>query len=310
MLERLARFCYRRRGRVLIGWIVLLLAVNVVAGSLGSDYRADNSLPNSESQDVQELFEQSSPNRAGFQGQIVFRDQQGVNDPLVREEMESLFGEVDALAGVDVASPYAPANEGQITDDGTIAFAELQVSDRDYRDAIDLGNRIERLGKAHEINGLNIEYGGEMFADFEMPESEALGLLAASIILLIAFGSVIAIGLPIGTALFGLGTGVALTLLLSHVQSMPDFAPQLTAMIGLGVGIDYALFIVTRYRDGLHAGWDNERALVRAVDTSGRAVLFAAATVIISLLGLYIMGLAFVSGLATKRHVVTGSVPV
>jgi RND superfamily putative drug exporter len=106
-------------------------------------------------------------------------------------------------------------------------------------------------------------------------------------------------GLPIGTALFGLGTGVALTVLLSHVQSMPDFAPQLTAMIGLGVGIDYALFIVTRYRDGLHAGLGNERALVRAVDTSGRAVLFAGATVIISLLGLYIMGLAFVSGLAT-----------
>ena len=210
MLERLARFCYRRRGRVLVGWIVLLVAVNVVVGSLGSDYRADNSLPNSESQDVQELLEQSSPNRAGFQGQIVFRDEQGVSDLRVREEMESLFAEVDELAGVDVASPYAAGNGGQITDDGRIAFAEVQVSDRDYQDAIDLGNRIERLGKPHEIDGLTVEYGGEMFADFEMPESEALGLLAAAIILLIAFGSVIAMGLPIGTALFGLGTGVAL----------------------------------------------------------------------------------------------------
>ena len=138
-----------------------------------------------------------------------------------------------------------------------------------------------------------------MFSKFEMPESEALGLLAAVIILLIAFGSVLAMGLPIVTALFGLGTGVALTVLVSNVQSMPDFAPQLTAMIGLGVGIDYALFIVTRYREGLHAGMEPDDATAAAIDTSGRAVLFAGATVIISLLGLYLMGLAFVRGLAT-----------
>ena len=138
-----------------------------------------------------------------------------------------------------------------------------------------------------------------MFADFELPESEALGLLAAIIILLIAFGSVLAMGLPIITALFGLGTGVALTVIVSNVQSMPDFAPQLTAMIGLGVGIDYALFIVTRYREGLHAGLEPEDATAAAIDTSGRAVLFAGATVIISLMGLYLMGLPFVRGLAT-----------
>ncbi len=106
-------------------------------------------------------------------------------------------------------------------------------------------------------------------------------------------------GLPIITALFGLGTGVALTVLISNVQSMPDFAPQLTAMIGLGVGIDYALFIVTRYREGLHAGLEPEDATAAAIDTSGRAVLFAGTTVIISLMGLYLMGLAFVRGLAT-----------
>ena len=252
------------------------------------------------------MFRNFSNNRArigpAFKARSSFATRQGVNDALVRGEMEALFAEVDQLRGVDVASPYVAGNEGQITDNGRIAFAELQVSDRDYQAAIDLGNRIERLGEAHELGGLTVEYGGEMFADFEMPESEALGLLAAAIILLIAFGSVIAMGLPIGTALFGLGTGVALTVLLSHVQSMPDFAPQLTAMIGLGVGIDYALFIVTRYRDGLHAGLDNERALVRAVDTSGRAVLFAGATVIISLLGLYIMGLAFVSRPRHRRR--------
>jgi putative drug exporter of the RND superfamily len=180
-----------------------------------------------------------------------------------------------------------------------IAFAELQVRDREYQQLIDLGTKIQDIGKQVKVDGLKIEYGGDMFSKFEMPESEALGLLAAIIILLIAFGSVLAMGLPIVTALFGLGSGVALTVLVSNVQKMPDFAPQLTAMIGLGVGIDYALFIVTRYREGLHAGLDPHDAIASAVDTSGRAVLFAGATVIISLLGLYVMGLDFVRGLAT-----------
>jgi RND superfamily putative drug exporter len=299
VLERLAQFCYRRRGRVLIGWIVVLIALNVLANAVQADYRANQSLPDSESKDVQDLLEKASPNRAGYQAQIVFRADQGVEDPAVRNDMESLFATVDKLEGVDVVSPYALDGERQVSDNGRIGFAELNISDRDYQEAVDLGDKIEAIGKQHEIDGVTIEYGGDLFGDFQLPESEALGLLAAVIILLIAFGSVLAMGLPIGTALFGLGTGVALTMLLSNVQSMPDFAPQLTAMIGLGVGIDYALFIVTRYRDGLHAGLDNERAVMRAVDTSGRAVLFAGATVILSLLGLYIMGLAFVSGLAT-----------
>jgi RND superfamily putative drug exporter len=165
MLERLASFCYRRRGRVLLGWIVLLVVINILAGSLGSDYRADNSQPNSESQDVQELLERASPNRAGFEGQIVFRDKDGVSDPRVRDEMESLFADVDRLRGVGVASPYAARNDGQVSGDGKIAFAELQVSDRDYQAVIDLGNRIESLGRAHRVEGLAVEYGGEMFAD-------------------------------------------------------------------------------------------------------------------------------------------------
>ena len=299
MLERIARTCYRRRGRVLIAWIVTVFVVMGVANAVQADYRADMTLPDSETKDVQDLLEEASPNRAGFQAQIVYRAEQGVEDPAVRAAMVRLFNQVSALDGVDVVSPYSERGAEQVSDELPIAFAELQISDREYQEAIDLAGEIEDLGDEIDVDGLTIEYGGEMFAEFEMPESEALGLLAAVIILLIAFGSVIAMGLPIGTALFGLMTGVGFTMLLSRVQSMPDFAPQMTAMIGLGVGIDYALFIVTRYREGLHAGLEPEEANAAAVDTSGRAVLFAGATVIISLLGLYIMGLAFVRGLAT-----------
>ena len=300
MLERIARFSVRRRVLVLIGWIGILLVTNVVAnGVLGADYRADMTLPDSESKEVQDQLAAASPNRAGFTGQIVFEAPQGVDDPEVRSAMEDLFARVDDLDDVDVTSPYSPEGANQVSETEPIAFAELQVADLEYQDAIDLGTEIEDLGNEVDVEGLTIEYGGDMFAEFEMPASEALGLLAAVIILLIAFGSVVAMGLPIVTALFGLGTGVALTVIISNVQSMPDFAPQLTAMIGLGVGIDYALFIVTRYREGLHAGLEPEDATAAAVDTSGRAVLFAGATVIISLMGLYVMGLPFVRGLAT-----------
>jgi RND superfamily putative drug exporter len=300
MLERIARFCVRRRGVVLIGWIGILLVTNFVGnGLLGADYRADMTLPDSESKEVQDQLEAANPNRAGFTGQIVFEAPQGVDDPEVQRAMEDLFAQIDEFGDVDVTSPYEPEGVAQVSDREPIAFAELQVADLEYQDAIDLGTEIEELGDDVQVEGLTIEYGGEMFAEFEMPESEALGLLAAIIILLIAFGSVLAMGLPIVTALFGLGTGVALTVIISNVQSMPDFAPQLTAMIGLGVGIDYALFIVTRYREGLHAGLEPEDATASAIDTSGRAVLFAGATVIISLLGLYLMGLPFVRGLAT-----------
>jgi RND superfamily putative drug exporter len=300
MLERIARTCVRRRGVVLLAWIGILVVVSIVAnGIVGANYRADMQLPDSESRQVQEQIEAANPNRAGFTSQIVFEARQGVHDPAVEAAMQDLFAKVDALRDVDVTSPYEQQGANQISKDHPIAFAELQVRDMEYQKLLDLGDRIEKLGDEVHVQGVTIEYGGDMFSTFELPESEALGLLAAIIILLIAFGSVLAMGLPIVTALFGLGTGVALTVLISNVQSMPEFAPQLTAMIGLGVGIDYALFIVTRYREGLHAGLDTEDATAAAIDTSGRAVLFAGATVIISLLGLYLMGLAFVRGIAT-----------
>ena len=123
-----------------------------------------------------------------------------------------------------------------------------------------------------EVDGLTVELGGQAFAEFEPPESELIGLAFAIVVLIVAFGSVLAMGLPIGVALAGVGTGVGLITLLSKVMAVPEFATTLGAMIGLGVGIDYALFIVTRYRERLHAGHENEAALVGAIDTAGRAV--------------------------------------
>ena len=167
-----------------------------------------------------------------------------------------------------------------------------------------VGNSLTESGALPD--GVIVEYGGDPFVTFELPESEIVGLLAAIIILVLAFGSVLAMGLPIGTALIGLGTGVAAITILSHVMEMPDFVVQIGAMIGIGVGIDYALFIVTRFREGLRAGLTPLDATEKAADTAGRAVLFAGITVMISLLGMYMMGMSFVNGLAVGGSATVG----
>ena len=307
MLQRLARFCFRRRWAVLGAWIVVLVALSVLAnGVIGSAFRTDFKLPATESRDVFDLLAKASPEQSGATAQIVFKDDAGVKQAAVQQPMEALFQKVDALPGVEVISPFSAQSGGrQINQDGTIAFAQLNISDRSQAAYTDLADKIEALGENVHVTGLNIQYGGDPFAKFELPASELLGILAAVIILLIAFGSVLAMGLPIGTALFGLGAGLSLVTLGSHIFTMPDFSTQLAAMIGLGVGIDYALFIVTRYREALHDGASPEDATATAIDTSGRAVIFAGTTVMISLLGMFLMGLKFVQGMA-----VAGSVAV
>ncbi len=302
MLARLARFCVRRKWFVVFAiWIPLLIAVNVAAGAAGSAFSTEFTPPDSESADVIDQLESVSPERAGFTGQVVFQADQGVDDPAVRSAMEALFGKIDALDGIEVISPYL--TQGQIDQSGTIAFAQLNITDREQTDFLALADEVQDLDDPitegdGKVDGLTIEYGGDVFGEFEFPASELYGLIAAMIILILAFGSVLAMGLPIGTAIVGLATGAGLVTLASHTLSMPDFTVQMTAMIGLGVGIDYALFIVQRFREGLQHGLDVDDAIVDAIDTSGRAVLFAGTAVLISLCGMFLMGLAFMNGLA------------
>ncbi len=278
-------------------WIPLLILVLIVSKAVGSDFNIDFALPNSETKQVQTLIQQANPNQAGFFGQIVFASDAGFESASVQSSINDMLAKVADLPGVDSSGPFNIP--GYVSKTGTIAFAQVSVSDRSYNEVKDLAVEIQDIGNAMSLDGVRVEYGGEMFQVFKMPESEALGILAAIVILVLAFGSVLAMGLPIGTALIGLGIGVSLAAMVSNVIGMPDFTTSMMAMIGLGVGIDYALFIVTRYREGLHDGLSVEDSIVEAVDTSGRAVLFAGITVIISLLGLYIVGLQFVTGLAT-----------
>ena len=298
----------KRRKLVVFGiWLPAAVVLLMASGAVGSDFHTEFELPSGEARDVFDLLRSVSDEQAGFDADIVFYAPNGVNNDEIVESLSAFFEKVDELDGVQVTSPFeSPAPE--ISEDGTIGVARLKVTERSQQEFMDLADEIQELGEAvpstlADGSPLQVEYGGFLFSEFEFPASEALGIIAAIIILVLAFGSIIAMGLPIGTALVGLGTGTAIVGLLSRLQEMPDFTSQMVAMIGLGVGIDYALFIVTRYRAALHDGLSVEESVVEAVDTSGRSVVFAGITVMISLLGLYIIGLPFIQGLATGATV-------
>ena len=303
VLEKIARFSFRRRWLMVITWIVALVGFNALSGTVGGEFSTDFSLPGADSQAALDLLSERFPQVAGDTADIVFEAEQGVDDPEVQETMAALFadlGEVDRV--VAISSPYDEGGEQQISPDGTIAFATMRFEFvKDEAVPIEIGKEIQKIAGEVELDGLTVEPGGSVviFSEFEEPGgAEGIGVLFAIIILLIAFGSVLAMGLPIGTALFGIGIGMAMIMLLANIVSVPEFTPQLASMIGIGVGIDYALFIVTRYRSHLHEGMEPEAATMLAILTSGKAVLFAGTVVVVSLLGILLMGFAFVEGLA------------
>ena len=300
---RLGSFSFRRRRYVLGAWIAVLVAVFVAVGAIGSSSDSSFESPDSDSSAGFTILEENFGGSGSFlSGSIVFQAEQGVTDPEVRANMTELFEEVAALEEITLVSPYSDIGQrtGLVAPDGTIAYATIDFAEGtgEERTAA-IGREIESEVDEIALDGLRIELGGQALAEFEPPQSELIGVAFAILILILAFGSVLAMGLPIGVALFGVGIGVGAITLLTNVMSIPDFATTLGAMIGLGVGIDYALFIVTRYREGTKVGMTPHRAVVAALDTAGRAVVFAGITVVISLLGMFIMGLAFINGLAT-----------
>ncbi|HTL87674.1 MAG TPA: MMPL family transporter [Acidimicrobiia bacterium] len=300
MLRRLAAYCYTHRRRVLILWIVLLVGVNVLAQAVGGDLLKTFDVPGSESGRAFSVLSRDFA-RKGDTGNLVFKDKGpgNVEEPKVKAAIDPLIAELRKQPHVkSVESPYDPQNARFISSKGKIAYAEILFDVQANDVPINLATHMRSLVSKANSADVQIELGGSMFVDQTQPASEGIGIAAAILILLLAFGSLLAMGLPIMTALFGIGIGLATVTLLARVLDIPSFAPQVTAMIGIGVGIDYALFISTRYREALHEGADPERAVVHAIDTSGRAVLFAGGTVVISLLGLFVIGVSFIRGLA------------
>lgn len=310
-LERLARWCYRRRRAVVALWIVALVTSGFLANSVGGKLSGTFTVPGAESQRAIDLLKIHFPKMAGDTASIVFKAERGVQDPQVRARMEQLFArvaKVDHVAAVQ--SPYQPGALST-SPGGKIAFATIQFDGNGFQIPGSVVREMQTLRAAAQMRGLQVDLGGTAVQFIEQQQikgHQEIGLIAAIIILLLTFGSVIAMGLPIITAVFGLGIGMSLLLLATRAIPIPTVAPELASMIGVGVGIDYALFILTRYRQSLLEGQDPERAVITAITTAGRAVIFAGITVAISLLGMLVMDLSFVHGMAIATVLVVAIV--
>jgi len=301
-LGRLAGWCYDHRRRVLALWILGIIALTVISQAVGTRYQDNFSSGNSESQRVENILAARFPRTAGTTADVVIHTTVPVRTPAIVARTNEMVARLRTLPDVSgVTSPFAPGAVHQISSDGRIAFAVVQFDKDEATVANSSVTTLVDAARSSARPGYDVELGGQVIGKVVAPKpgpSEGIGITAAMIIMLIAFGSVVAMGLPIMAALFGIALGFALQDLLSHVLNVPIFAPEMLAMIGLGVGIDYALFIVTRFRQGLGEGRDPRAAVAAALATSGRAVLFAGCTVIISLLGLFIVNLPFMQGLA------------
>jgi RND superfamily putative drug exporter len=310
---KLARWSTTHRKYVLLGWVALLLAVNAFAQSAGTTYSNNFTLPNSDAQRAADLLQRSFPSQAGDRDTIVYRVSSGtVSDQAVRARMSAVFAAVVKLPHVaNVISPYAGASAGKsISADGRTAFATVVFDEKANLLPKSAAERVVHVARAAGRAGLQVELGGQAIEATEQAGfglSTAVGLLAAIVVLLLTFGSLTAMGLPIVTALFGLGTGLGVIALFTHVVDTPNFSSELAAMIGLGVGIDYSLFILTRFREayvtpGATFG-DARESVVQAMDTAGRAVLFAGCTVVIALLGMMLLGVTFLYGVAISASI-------
>jgi len=303
-MRRFASWTTSHRKTVIIAWIAALIVVGMIAKTAGSAFSEDFSLPASDSKEALDLLEQKFPAQSGEAAQIVFRSDAGVETPGVEQKMKAVFAKVEKFPHVsEVASPYAKGGgAAAISDDGKIAYATIQFDAINSDIDKDKTDEIISIARGASGAGLQVELGGQPIEEATEEEGEdssfMVGLLAAVIVLLITFGSVVAMGLPIVTALLALGVGISVITLGTHLFPTANFAPFLALMIGLGVGVDYALFILTRFRNGLDEGLEPRQAAIAAVDTAGRAVLFAGITVIISLLGMFLLGLSFLYGVA------------
>ena len=297
----IARWCFRHRLAVIAAWVLALIALTALAQAVKAEYNNSFSLPGTGSTTAQQLLASSVPARSGDSDTIVWRVGTGtVRDPAVMTRMSAALTQIATFPEVaSVISPYGPGGTAQISRDDRTAYAVVNFTKQSGNLAkADVGRVIDAAQAAREP-GLDVQLGGQAI-EKQPPLSlgTVVGVLAAAIVLFIAFGSLLATLLPLITALAGVAGGLMAIAPLTHSMSIVTIAPIIAALIGLGVGIDYALFIVTRYRRGLEAGLTPEEAAVTALNTSGRTVLFAGGTVCIALLGILVLNFGFLNGLA------------
>ncbi|MGI9607727.1 MAG: MMPL family transporter [Acidimicrobiales bacterium] len=316
-LYRLGRAAARHPWRVVGAWFLVAVVVIAASASFGRDLEDSFDAPGLDSTDAVDLLSAAQSDQAGLTAQVVVTpsgDSTFFDSPAAVEALTAVHSDVLALPHVLGASdpmaalsegPEFAASSGVVSPDGRVALIRVQYPVVEELSVEDLDNLKDFAADATADPELRVELNGDLFFAFEEPETgvgELIGIVAAVIILLVAFGSLIAMGLPIGMALFGLALGVSSMSLITYLIEIPSWAPQVASMVGLGVGIDYALFLVTRHREYLAAGFTVVESVGRATATAGQAVIFAGGTVVIAILGLGLAGIPFMTaaGVATS----------
>jgi RND superfamily putative drug exporter len=293
-LTRVAELACRRRGRMLLGWILATIIIVGVGSSLAGEYEADYNTPGSESKAASDLTEQRFNGYSGQEIYVVWKDQDGAQSPAARERLDKFFSEAEQVEHISAHTPIRVSQNGEIgstTLPMTVPGWEVKKED---------GEKLIDAAESNSGDGLEIKLGGDpIYAAQEAASPEGIGFLGGAIVLLIAFGSVVAAGLPLVIALVGLAiSSGGLIMLLANVVDVPDWTTAVSGLIGIGVGIDYALLVLTRFRSELDDGRTRHEAIVASVTTAGRSVMIAGATVVISVLGLSLTGLPYMYGVA------------
>ncbi len=307
LLGRLAGWSYDNRRLVLLTWGLVLVVAIGVSHAAGTRFENKFTAGDTPSQQAQDILKARFPSMAGDTAQVVFDTTAPVTAPANQAAIARLTADLKMLPHVvGVQPPLGAAGAPQVASDGHIAYATVQFDTTSYQLSKQTVQAVITTAEHARRPGFGVQLGGTPISAVVSAApgpSEGIGIAAAMLIMLLAFGSVVAMGLPIVTALFGLIVGVAVVELLTHFLVVPTFSPEMAIMIGLGVGIDYALFVVTRYRQGLSEGREPRHAVVTSLATAGRAVLLAGTTVVISLLGLYVIGQAYMVGVASASIV-------
>jgi RND superfamily putative drug exporter len=297
LLARLGRASFRHRGLVSVAWLAVLGAVVALLLTLGNSFDDEFTIPGSESQDALDQLDAAAPGAAGVGAQIVFvaPDGRTVTDPAVAAVIEQVVA--DAGRAPQVASAVSPFDSQAVTPDGGAALATVQYDvPRELLDETSLDALQETTAAAEEA-GLEVAVGGNAFGTtgVAIGATEFIGVGVAVLVLVLTFGSLLAAGMNLLTAMVGIGVGMGGLLLSSNLVTLSSSAPTLALMIGLAVGIDYTLFILSRHRTQLAAGMDPEESAARATGTAGSAVVFAGLTVVIALSGLAVVGIPFLT---------------
>jgi RND superfamily putative drug exporter len=293
-LARLADIAYRRRGRMVLAWIAAAIVLIGLGSALAGEYHADYNTPGSESKAASALTEREFAGYSGQEIYVVWKDPQGADSPAARKRMNAFFSRAERVDHVEKRGPI------RVSDDGRIATTTLPLNVPGWEVKKEQGEELLAAAESGSGGGLEIKLGGEpIYLAQEQTSPEVIGFLGAAIVLLIAFGSLVAAGLPLVVALLGLGiSSGGLIVLLANVIDVPNWTTAVSGLIGIGVGIDYALLVLTRFRAAMGSGKDRHDAVVEAVSTAGRSVIIAGSTVVIAVLGLFLTGLPYMYGVA------------